>query len=331
MTDDPLGEAYRKHLSEARFSPGWAKAEPSLWNEPRRDFHVTQFRYSQAKEALHEAGSFVSPAQAERRNLICVNPKEGNTYATTANLVAAYQMVGPGEKARSHRHTPNALRLILDASEGTYTVINGSRIDVVAGDVVLTPNWSWHGHANDGVTEAYWIDFLDVPFVQHTGPMFFEPHELTYEPIVQGAPGSPMRISPTQVLHGAKRIDGSRVVPIALGLLSTMGLELLSLSVADPISCERSTASNVYAVIEGRCSVTVGESREIFDLRRGDILAVPPWTSHMLSGPTRAVVLRVSDAPILSALGLLRTDAHSGVSSAPAVGSWPIGGPNAHR
>jgi gentisate 1,2-dioxygenase len=31
-------------------------------------------------------------------------------------LVAAYQMIMLGEKARTHRHTPNALRLIVDAA-----------------------------------------------------------------------------------------------------------------------------------------------------------------------------------------------------------------------
>jgi gentisate 1,2-dioxygenase len=40
---------------------------------------------------------------AERRNLIMVNPAPGNTYATTRNIVAAYQMIQPGETALSHR------------------------------------------------------------------------------------------------------------------------------------------------------------------------------------------------------------------------------------
>ena len=49
--------------------------------------------------------------QAERRNLIMVNPVEGNLYATTRNLVSAYQCVKGGETARTHRHTPAALLL----------------------------------------------------------------------------------------------------------------------------------------------------------------------------------------------------------------------------
>ena len=76
-------------------------------------------------------------------------------YATSRTIVAAYQMIMPGEKARSHRHTPNALRLIIDAEPGAYTIVNGERLSMMPGDVVLTPNWCWHGHGNDSRACAY--------------------------------------------------------------------------------------------------------------------------------------------------------------------------------
>ena len=89
-------------------------------------------------------------------------------------LVAAYQMIMPGEWARVHRHTPNALRLILDAESGTYTEVDGTNISMEPGDVLLTPNWSTHGHGNRSRACAYWLDFLDAPLVQLLEPMFFE-------------------------------------------------------------------------------------------------------------------------------------------------------------
>ena len=57
-------------------------------------------------------------------------------------------MIQPGETARSHRHTPAALRLVLDAANDVYTVVDGKRVDMTPGEVVLTPSWCWHGHAN---------------------------------------------------------------------------------------------------------------------------------------------------------------------------------------
>ena len=123
---------------------------------------------------LDAAGRLINTELAERRNLILHNPIAGNDYASVRTLVAAYQMIMPGEWARSHRHTPNALRLIVDAEPGTYTVVEGQKVAMNPGDVVLTPNWRSHGHGNEGRAAAYWIDFLDVPLVQLLEPMFFE-------------------------------------------------------------------------------------------------------------------------------------------------------------
>jgi gentisate 1,2-dioxygenase len=42
---------------------------------------------------------------------------------------------------RSHRHTSAALRLVLDAGDDVYNVVDGKRVDITPGDVVLTPSW----------------------------------------------------------------------------------------------------------------------------------------------------------------------------------------------
>src|SRR5207253_925351 len=132
--------------------------------------------YGGERRAHHQSGALVPAARTERRNLIMVNPIEGNTYATTRHLVAAYQCVLPGDTARTHCHSAAALRLVLAGKPGTYTVVNGACIDMAPGDVVLTPSWSWHGHVNESDRTSYWIDFLDIPFIQLSEAMFFEPH-----------------------------------------------------------------------------------------------------------------------------------------------------------
>ena len=65
---------------------------------------------------------------------------------------------------------------MLAGKPGIYTIVNGARIDMAPGDVVLTPAWCWHGHANESDETGYWIDFLDIPFIQLTEAMFFEPY-----------------------------------------------------------------------------------------------------------------------------------------------------------
>ena len=164
-------------LGQISIGPGWAKATPSLWPAPKKTYAPAQWKYEQARGALDAAGRLINTELAERRNLILFNPAADNGYGTVRTLVAAYQMIMPGEWARSHRHTPNALRLILDSEPGTYTEVDGVKIAMEPGDVLLTPNWSSHGHGNDSRSNAYWLDFLDVPLVQLLEPMFFEPAE----------------------------------------------------------------------------------------------------------------------------------------------------------
>ncbi|MGH7087929.1 MAG: cupin domain-containing protein, partial [Stellaceae bacterium] len=180
MRSGTLDELYPQ-LAAIGLGAGWNKPTPSLWPAPRLSFRPFHWRYAEAKGALDAAGRLINTELAERRNLILVNPLDGNEYASARTLVAAYQMIMPGEKARSHRHTPNALRLVLDAAPGAYTTVNGKRLPMGANDVVLTPNWCWHGHGNDGKSPAYWLDFLDVPLVHLLDPMFFEPHPLDFE------------------------------------------------------------------------------------------------------------------------------------------------------
>ena len=71
-----------------------------MWPAPKPKFKPAVWRFAAAKAALDHAGEFVSVEQAERRNLIMVKPIAGNPYATSRNIVAAYQMVKAGEKAR---------------------------------------------------------------------------------------------------------------------------------------------------------------------------------------------------------------------------------------
>ena len=227
-----------KQLEPIRLGAGWAKPTPSLWAEPKKSFEPFVWSYAQAKGALDAAGRLINTELAERRNLIMQNPA-GGSYATSRTIVAAYQMIMPGEKARSHRHTPNALRLIIDAEPGAYTIVNGERLSMMPGDVVLTPNWCWHGHGNDSRSCAYWLDVLDVPLVQLLEPMFFEPHPDEFEKESVVANASPMHFSwadtERRLAEAAARSNG-QPAEIALGehggeksALDTMALSMIEL------------------------------------------------------------------------------------------------------
>src|SRR5690242_14401935 len=291
---------------------GWNKPAPSLWDEPRKTFVPHCWRYDQAKAALDAAGRLINTELAERRNLILFNPVPGNAYATTRTLLAAYQMILPGEKARSHRHTPNALRLVLDAEDGAYTIVDGAKLCMRPGDVLLTPNWSWHGHGNESRAPACWIDFLDTPLIHALEPMFFEPHSLDYEPVAEIASQSPMRFAWEDTQRGLDALtakgSGPAGAEIALGdpAMTTIALYMLRLNAGVKTPSHRTTANNIYAVAQGAgVSLIDGES---FCWSRGDVIAVPAWRPHSHYASEDSTLLRVTDEPVLQRLGLLRAD-----------------------
>src|SRR6202158_6016794 len=162
-------EHYYAQLRAQQVTPAWiggwisgeaqSKAVPYLWHW--RDLRPQAMR----------AAELVGTAQAERRVLRLTNPELPGIASNT--LVANIQIVMPGEIARAHRHSAAALRLIIEGSGG-YTVVNGERVPMSPGDLVLTPHWSWHDHANDTDAPMIWLDGLDTPLVRMLEAGFYE-------------------------------------------------------------------------------------------------------------------------------------------------------------
>src|ERR1700685_1249787 len=265
-----LEELYGK-LPLIGIAPGWNKKVASLWSEPKKNFAPAHWKYEQARGALDAAGRLINTELAERRNLILYNPVSDASYGTVRTMVAAYQMIMPGEWARAHRHTPNALRLILDAEPGTYTEVDGVNIAMEPGDVLLTPNWSTHGHGNHGKACAYWLDFLDAPLVQLLEPMFFEHteeegHEAFKSSVATPTPSTTSSPFVFTLKDTLARLDAAPPDPsgpfgtqIELGApaLDTVALYMMRLSAGKRTATHRTTANNIFAVVRGSGMTTI--------------------------------------------------------------------------
>ena len=298
---------------------GWNKREPSLWPFPRTGFRPFLWRWRDARTALDAAGRLITTAETERRNLLLPNPIEGNAYASVRTLVCAYQMILPGERARSHRHTPNALRLVLEADGDVYTVVDGARLDMGAGDVVLTPGWCWHGHANDGGAPAYWVDFLDVPLVHLLEPMFLEnwPDGFQVPDRVETESAWLFDWESTRSALGAGALSGGESAGdggrgwgtrIELGspALPTIALHMRRLPAGAATPSVRSSASHIFCAVEGSGTTSV-EGVELA-WERGDVFVVPSWHRYRHCAREDAILFNVSDEPALRALGFLRSE-----------------------
>ena len=303
MKHDPQSPYYSE-LSKLSFSPGWARAEPSMWPQPKPKFKPAVWRFAAAKRALDASHNMVPAEQTERRNLIMVNPIEGNTYASTRHLVAAYQCVMSGDTARTHRHSAAALRLVLAGKPGTYTVVDGARIDMAPGDVVLTPAWCWHGHANESDETSYWIDFLDIPV--HPA----QRGDVLRAASVRSGSRRSRRAGRRRCAFPRARRSGpgrdAKTVEIAKDVMPTIALHLIRQPKGGRVESRKSTTNNIYAVVSGKARITAeGGFSEVLD--RGDVAAMPCWHAHAIEAVEDAVVFRVTDEPILSKLGLVRT------------------------
>ena len=315
-----LEELYGQ-LDKVGMGAGWNKPTPSLWPAPHKTLVPAHWKYKLARGALDAAGRLINTALAERRNLILFNPAEGNTYGTVRTLVAAYQMIMPGEWARVHRHTPNALRLILDAEPGTYTQVDGVDIAMEPGDVLLTPNWSTHGHGNRGKACAYWLDFLDAPLVQLLEPMFFEAAGDGQQGTAGASDQAPAAAATTDspfvftLKDTLRRLDEARLTPggpfgmqIELGnpALATTALYMMRLRPGVRTAPYRTTANNIYAVVQGEGASTVDGAR--FEWRRGDVVAAPAWRPHWHEASGDAILFRVTDEPVMQRFGWWREE-----------------------
>ena len=299
-------------LRQLALVPGWDRpGGPPLWDDPRTPFGSRSWRYGDAREALLRAGDLVSPDLAERRNLILANPVAGNGYPTVRTQVLAYQLLLPGERARTHRHTPHAGRLILEADEGAFTIVDGVKIPMAPGDVVLTPSWSWHGHGHDGAAPALWLDFLDVPLVQLLDPMFFERFPGDWQEASSESRFTSLLFAyeDTVALLDAAEPDADGCFGRRVGLgspaLPTIGLFVHRTDPEDRTVAFRSTANHQYCVIEGSGSTWIDGIEHGWS--RGDVIVVPCWSEQRHEAATTATVLGITDEPLQQYCGFLRT------------------------
>ncbi len=290
------------------------------------------------------ATELVGTQQAERRVLQLRNPAVKDRSATTNTLFGGIQIVMPGEVARAHRHTMAALRFIIE-SEGGYTNVQGEPIPMRPGDLVLTPNWTWHDHANDTTKPMIWLDGLDAPLVrlleaafqeefpQETQPLSeaagvsqakygagalrpaWEGHTARYSPLMH-YPWTETRAALTALAGKAQGSPFDGLImeytnPIDGGpVMPTMGCYIQMLPPGERTRPHRHTSSAVYHVVEGRGVSTVGGPT--LEGEEKDPFCVPGWTEHEHINPSTSeptFLFSFTDIPVMRSLDLLREEA----------------------
>ena len=144
-------------------------------NGPPEPPHI--WRWETLEPLLETAIEATSMSDAERRVLVLNNPallESGRSRGSGLTLGFNLQILMPGETARPHRHSMNALRFVMEG-KGATTVVDGKPCPMEPGDMILTPGWTWHEHVHEGDARMIWLDVLDVPFHQYLDTGEFEP------------------------------------------------------------------------------------------------------------------------------------------------------------
>lgn len=276
------------------------KAVPHVWP------------YARLRQFCERASRLVGTADAERRVFMLVNPALKAPH-TTDTLFAGLQTILPGEVARAHRHTAFALRFVIEG-DGAFTAVEGEKIVMARGDVILTPNWEWHDHGNEGTGPVIWLDGLDFPLWSALPILFTEkfareqyPARLSEGLSNRRFPWSEMQArldaapGPVAELRYRNRTDGGEIS-------ATVGASALRLAAGASTVPLRETTSAIYHVFEGAGTSSVGE--RVLEWKRGDTFAVPAWhlARHVAGGSGTAYLFRYDDRPLVDAVGAYRAD-----------------------
>jgi len=166
---EDLPQDYRDDLTKLNLVPLWPSLRAVLPPKvPTRKTRPTFWSYQSLRPLLLRAGELTPMEKAERRVLVLANPGHGlEKMQASAAMYLGMQLLLPGEWAPSHRHTPNAVRMIVEG-EGAYTTVDGEKCPMHRGDLILTPTGLWHEHGHDGTEPVVWLDVLDLPLVYYT-------------------------------------------------------------------------------------------------------------------------------------------------------------------
>ncbi|HUZ75453.1 MAG TPA: cupin domain-containing protein [Stellaceae bacterium] len=329
-------QAFYAEIDPVNLAPLWERIHELVAAEPAPKAVPNLWRYDAVRPKLLKAAQMISQKDAERRTLMLENPALRGQARITDSLYTGLQLIMPGEVAAPHRHTPSAMRMVFE-SKDAYSSIAGEKCDMRPGDLILNQSWHWHGHAHEGEGPHISMTCLDIPLVRFFAATFGEP---PMEQFPDGLPagdglarfGSSMlpidhvassQVSPLarypfertrESLHQlarAGRFDPCHAIKLeyvnpATGgpVLPTMSAFMQLMPAGFATLAFQSTASFVYAAIEGSGRTTIGD--RVFTWGPHDIFAVPAWFPHRHEADEESVLYSFSDRGVLAKLGLLR-------------------------
>ena len=297
-----------KNTPRERTPPAIYRAVPHLW------------KWTDIEPYLHRIAEIAPLEFTDRQQFLLLNPALGGALRVTNTIRVAISIYKPGDKAKNHMHTPNASRTIL-SNTGGYTSVDGEICDAKRGDLILTPNGTWHGHGNDSDEPVIWMDILDWPLLEQLDCIWIEDEDpakvansssfsSAYSKRLYGEGGIVPTFAPNNrgtgegssplmhyrgadvraTLEGLVIEEGDAYEGIQIKftnpidgnpVFSTLGYNAQLLRPNEKTLPCRQTASTLYCCIDGHGYTEVGGQR--LEWRKNDIFLVPNhlWRHHV--------------------------------------------------
>lgn len=299
-------------LERSRIHPLWDRYKRITPVAPQAKDAPMHWRWRDIEPFTERAAREVGIEDVERRALILANPAFGGDTVTTQNLIGAFTVLEPGDRAVPHRHTAAAIRFSTRA-EGAVTIVNGRRCEMKEGDLVLTPPMSWHGHVNESGRRTVWFDAANMPVICSLDASFFEPgtrqDERFWEVSDAGAdeyrfPGEEARRRLAAAAPGPDGAQSFRYTRRNGSVMPT--LDLYRKRITRRTRPARATYNAVCLVVAGEGRSQVGS--QTFDWQQHDVFTIPHWTWASHEARPEADLLVVTDRAIYERLELLREE-----------------------
>lgn len=334
-TLEELPQSYRDDMRKVAVQPLWPQMRNVLpHGQPNPVTRPHNWKFRDVRPLLLKAGELTPVEKAERRVLILSDPGRGETaMQATATIYVGLQLLLPGERAPSHRHTPSAARIMVEG-EGAYTVVDGERLPMHEGDLVLTPGGAWHDHGHDGTEPVIWLDALDLPvFVQLEGSYAEEGDFLTQRnrpdasQLEYAAAGllptkrkdATPEVEPKMMRYPwsrseealralAEHSDAGEAVELDYvnpetgeSCLKVLGFTATMLRPGAVIRPRKRSSSAVFHVIKGSGRTTI--NGETVEWSKKDTFSAPVFAEIDHEVDEEAFLIRVHDAPMQEKLG----------------------------
>ena len=300
---------------------------------PRTSTRPTLWKWTSVRPLLVQSGDLAPMDKAERRVLVLANPGRGlDNLQASSVIYLGMQLVLPGEVAPNHRHTPNAVRIVVEGS-GACTIVGGEKCPMHHGDLVLTPTGLWHEHRHEGQGPFIWLDVLDIPLMLAIDASYViggAPQGDTRSPAAYGAGSVVPRVrgERTSARHPQLRYEWSRtraalddlarqtprdqLVEVAYvnpetgsDCLQTIAFGALVLRPGEQQQMRRMSPAQVFHVVEGRGNALVNGTE--FVLENADTFCAPGFAQVAIANtsPDKPLYLIVADeSPVHRKLGV---------------------------